>query len=996
MTTPSERRRFDIALSFPGDHRAIVEEIANNLATTFSEDRVLYDKYHDAELARPDLDVYLPNLYRTESELLVIFLCAEYPTKRWCRLEWRYIKQLISTVNAGRIMFLSIGDPGDLSQIGILSGDGYINIDSLSPQKVADKIRKRLNINEGESPPEIPKTIPTDIDRIIKYAPTELIGRETETALLNDAWEKVQKQESKRPHVITFFALGGEGKTSLVAKWAADLASQNWPGCDAVFAWSFYSQGTREQVAVSSDLFLAEALKFFGDAEMAGSAQGAYDKGKRLAQLVAQQKALLILDGLEPLQYAPSSPLAGELKDQGVSALLKSLAANSQGLCVVTTRYKIPDLRAYWQNNAPMHDLPRLARAAGVKLLQTIGVKGSLFQNIPSDDGREKLNEFEKLVEDVAGHALTLQIIGQFLVRAFHGDIRRRDRVNFEKADAKIQGGHAFRAMESYAKWMEDDSDESRREVAILKLLGLFDRPATADCIAVLRQPPVIPGLTEPLVDLAEEDWGFSISSLKAAKLITAQGESSENYFSSFQPYHSIDAHPLIRLYFAARVRSPAFMWNLLGNNDIPPEGEVTSQPWREANRRLYEHLCAATEGDEPSLEDLQPLYQAVAHGCRAGLQQETFDKVYIARIRKHNEYYSVIKLDAFGSDLAAIVPFFKSPWSKIADSIVDVPTRSAILSTAAYCLRATGRLADALEPLNAALKIQQENARWKEAAGTASQLSQIHLQYNSITKAIKFGMKAVEFADQCDEQAERIKRRCLLAWARHEAGKLDMAGELFAVAERMQSEMAGNNSDQPEELNSWAGFLYSEYLLDCRESEVVKVRARRELDRAKKTLGGLDDAFCHLSLARALIREAMVEVGDESLLEAKKHMDNSIAHFRSYGNVDDFPRALLTRAWLRHLTGACTGHDSAREDLDEAWEIASRGGMRLFMTDIHLYRARLFGVRNSDLGLRNEEKYPWESPEADLAAAEKLINECGYHRRDEELADAKRMILTP
>jgi hypothetical protein len=38
--------------------------------------------------------------------------------------------------------------------------------------------------------------------------------------------------------------------------------------------------------------------------------------------------------------------------------------------------------------------------------------------------------------------------------------------------------------------------------------------------------------------------------------------------------------------------------------------------------------------------------------------------------------------------------------------------------------------------------------------------------------------------------------------------------------------------------------------------------------------------------------------------------------------------------------------------------------------------------------------QYPWESPAADLAAAEKLINECGYHRRDEELADAKRAIL--
>ena len=32
--------------------------------------------------------------------------------------------------------------------------------------------------------------------------------------------------------------------------------------------------------------------------------------------------------------------------------------------------------------------------------------------------------------------------------------------------------------------------------------------------------------------------------------------------------------------------------------------------------------------------------------------------------------------------------------------------------------------------------------------------------------------------------------------------------------------------------------------------------------------------------------------------------------------------------------------------------------------------------------------------PAADLAAAETLINACGYHRRDEELADAKAALL--
>jgi hypothetical protein len=78
---------------------------------------------------------------------------------------------------------------------------------------------------------------------------------------------------------------------------------------------------------------------------------------------------------------------------------------------------------------------------------------------------------------------------------------------------------------------------------------------------------------------------------------------------------------------------------------------------------------------------------------------------------------------------------------------------------------------------------------------------------------------------------------------------------------------------------------------------------------------------------------------------------------------------------------------------------------MRLFLADIHLHRARLFGSQIADCGLQNEEAeggernhaadpYPWESPQADLAAAEKLINDCGYHRRDEELADAKRAIL--
>jgi hypothetical protein len=60
---------------------------------------------------------------------------------------------------------------------------------------------------------------------------------------------------------------------------------------------------------------------------------------------------------------------------------------------------------------------------------------------------------------------------------------------------------------------------------------------------------------------------------------------------------------------------------------------------------------------------------------------------------------------------------------------------------------------------------------------------------------------------------------------------------------------------------------------------------------------------------------------------------------------------------------------------------------MKLFLADIHLHRARLFGRQKEEGRMQ---KYPLESPQADLAAARKLIEHCGYGRRKEELEDAE------
>lgn len=149
---------------------------------------------------------------------------------------------------------------------------------------------------------------------------SDLFGREAELAQLDAAWGD--------PHtrVFALVAWGGVGKTSLVNKWLFDnMAQDDFRGARRVFGWSFYSQGAAEGKQVSADRFVDDALRWFGDPHP--DEGDPIDKGRRLADLIRRQKTLLVLDGLEPLQY-PLEFEEGRLKDRGLCLLLRELAAH--------------------------------------------------------------------------------------------------------------------------------------------------------------------------------------------------------------------------------------------------------------------------------------------------------------------------------------------------------------------------------------------------------------------------------------------------------------------------------------------------------------------------------------------------------------------------------------------------------------------------------------------------------------------------------------------
>ncbi len=289
------------------------------------------------------------------------------------------------------------------------------------------------------------------------------------------------------------------------------------------------------------------------------------------------------------------------------------------------------------------------------------------------------------------------------------------------------------------------------------------------------------------------------------------------------------------------------------------------------------------------------------------------------------------------------------------------------------------GRLTEALEPMHTVIEPCVRLGQYDRAAVGTSNLSELELTLGVVAGAVGDAEQSVTYADRSGDAFERMSDRTTHADALHQAGRRAEAETRFREAEQMQAE------DQPDYplLYSARGFKYCDLLLTAPEGAAWRAVLLLPVIPAKAWIQGgtadLDSRFRGSD--------------DRQMTSAFVESCRAVSGLRRAGTQDHIPRGLLTRAWLRFLTGACTGPESAQADLDEAWEIAERGPMRLHMADILLARCRLFGSPKSEA---RSPTYPWKSPQDDLAAARKLIEQCGYGRRVEELTDAEAAIGRP
>lgn len=480
------------------------------------------------------------------------------------------------------------------------------------------------------------------LDRLpIPIAPGLFVGRDDKLLELDDIWA------DSRTHVVQIVADGGIGKSSLVWHWLERLRREGWPNCAQAFGWSFYDQGLHEY-ATDSQEFLERAIAHFGLHGIELTVEQRKQAGllgRAVGEAFARSGGLLILDGTEPLQHSPQVS-EGRVRDVGLRALVQWLRISPPSLggprrlMVVTTRWPIPELLTAPEEGVRTIELRELTPEAGADLLAqfTLETAGSERRTLSFQPpgAKECLGlqptraEFLRVAEEYQGHALALILLASYLLARHDGNVAvRAQAVGLPlPGDGIRPARHALRVMRSYdGMFAADGSDQARACHQVLCLLGLFDRPAPLALIAAVRREGKIVGLTDALTDLSLKD---------ACRELTRLG-----LLSNSGSREILTTHPLVREHYV-RI--------LCGDLDCGA---------REAHARIYRYLCRTTPTLPITLLEMEPLFQAVYHGCRAGLGPEVLASVYRARIQ-HGEAYASSRLGALGPLLAALSQFFQ------------------------------------------------------------------------------------------------------------------------------------------------------------------------------------------------------------------------------------------------------------------------------------------------------------------------------------------------
>jgi hypothetical protein len=151
---------YDVTLSFAGEDRKYVEELAHYL--TEMGVRVFYDRYYEADLWGRNLYTHLDEIYQNKSLYCIMFLSKHYRDKVWTNHE-RESAQARAFREKNEYILPVKFDETEIP--GIRGTIGYIDGNNHTPQDLSKLVLTKLGLN-----------VQVDIENLIKYLEENLDG----------------------------------------------------------------------------------------------------------------------------------------------------------------------------------------------------------------------------------------------------------------------------------------------------------------------------------------------------------------------------------------------------------------------------------------------------------------------------------------------------------------------------------------------------------------------------------------------------------------------------------------------------------------------------------------------------------------------------------------------------------------------------------------------------------------------------------------------------
>ena len=558
--------------------------------------------------------------------------------------------------------------------------------------------------------------------------------------------------------------------------------------------------------------------------------------------------------------------------------------------------------------------------------------------------------------EEFRGHCLALTLLGSYLADAYNGDIRCREEVSKRLAHDVRQGVHARKVMASYQNWFDEGP-----ELALLRLLGLFDRPADEKTIGALLRPPAIPGLTESLADLSSAEWRALLARLRRARLLAGE--------DPHQP-GQVDAHPLIREYFGEQLR-----------------GRRT-EAWQEGNLRLYHHYEMLVPELPETLREMEPLFLAAICACNAGLFRECLHEIYVARIQRGSACFAAKVLGAREALLSVLVHFFENdrwgspmkegvgPQRLTTEDQLFIVTETALYLTAtrghasseAYicyerlellcspanrpvalymaligqwrCSLFIGNLSTTMRIAKRVYSLAQEQNDAELIMGAHNVLTCTHLYLGDFESARQHATCNVRIwrsgsvqSDAGELESHVVNCLCLTALSEWHFGDITSCKASMAEVASLTRDLNDSNTQ--------AMTLYIAALVGNLERHPV------EVERVASDLVELStiQSFAHwLALGTVLHGWAYCALGH--ITEAMAQIEDGLEDYRRSGSIIDLPYLLSLKAEALHLAHRTA---EALEAIQEADKLVERSEARSWCAELNRLRGLFLAAIGAD-----------------------------------------------